>query len=63
MDNVKQMKLICDILSETRRHYVTSLFIGLHLVLRCWHRLRLLQNCKVLKKNENKNDFEWGQLY
>ena len=62
MDNVKKIK-INKKLSETRCYYVMSLFIGWHLVLRCWHRLLLLQNCKLLKKNENKNDFEWGQLY
>ena len=33
----------CDLLSETRRHYVKSLFIGWRLVLRCWRCFYLMQ--------------------
>ena len=41
---IRECIRICDILSEIRRHHVTSLLIGWHLVLRSSHHLLLCAN-------------------
>ena len=61
LDNVKNCDgTFCDILSEIRRHYVTSLLIGWHLVLRSSQHLSLCANSTFFQQKKWINALEWG---
>ena len=51
LDNVTNLRhyIFCDLLSKTRRHNATSLFIGWYLVILCWQHFLAVQNSAVWK--------------
>ena len=64
MDDVKNLlQYILQCTVEIRRQYVPSLFVGLHLILRRWHQLTLVEKQHVLKGKICKSAVEWDKLH